>query len=262
MLLLETLRHRLLPRLLPALMVPLFAYAQTATEPALNYAELLTRTERPAEDRARDAASRPAEMLALLDVRPGQRVLDFQSAGGYFTELLSYAVGPTGEVLAHNHSREGVLGPEVLERRYGNGRLSNTMLVFARHNDLDLPSASLDSVLMSMVYHDTYWHGEGVDWGPVDQQALLHELYDALKPDGVILVIDHQATPGSDPYTSAVATHRIDRAIVLRDFTQAGFILKRESNLLRNAKDDPQAQIFTAAVYRDTDRFVLLFGKQ
>jgi predicted methyltransferase len=200
-------------------------------------------------------------MLALLDVHPGQRVLDFQSGSGYFTELLSYAVGSSGSVIAHNHSREGALGPEVFDRRYGNARLPNTELLFAKHNDLDLPSGSLDSVLMSMVYHDTYWRGEGVDWGPVDQQALLHELYDALKPSGVILVIDHQARSGSDPYESAVATHRIDRAVVLRDFTQAGFVLKQESDLLRNPKDDLDAQIFTDTVYRATDRFVLLFGK-
>lgn len=40
------------------------------------------------------------------------------------------------------------------------------MQVFARHNDLDLATSSLDAVLMSMVYHDLYWHDPKVDWGP------------------------------------------------------------------------------------------------
>lgn len=235
-------------------------HAQSAETP-MDYAALLNHPQRPAKDRERDAASRPAEMLALLGVRPGQQVLDFQSASGYFTELLSYAVGLHGKVIAHNHSREGVLGPEVFEQRYGNERLPNTELLFAKHNDLALPPASLDAVLMSMVYHDTYWQGPGVDWGPVDHQAFLAELYDALRPEGVVLVIDHQAPPGTDPYASARDTHRIDYAVVLRDFTNAGFVLKQESDILRNPGDQPDEQIFSDAVYRTTDRFVLLFGK-
>ncbi len=227
----------------------------------MDYFSLLNRPERPAEDRERDAASHPAEMLALMGLRPGQQVLDFQSASGYFTELLSYAVGPEGKVIAHNHSREGVLGPEVFERRYGNDRLPNTELLYARHNDLNLPAASLDAVLMSMVYHDTYWLGSGVDWGPVDHQAFLAELYEALRPEGVVLVIDHQAPAGADPYESARDTHRIDQAVVLQDFADAGFVLKQESDILRNPGDKPEVQIFNDAAYRATDRFVLLFGK-
>src|SRR5690606_10300410 len=116
-------------------------------------------------------------------------------------------------------------------------------------------------ILLSMVYHDTYWLGDGVDWGPVDQPAFLAELFQALKPGGVVLVIDHQAEEGADPWVSAVATHRIDRAIVLRDFTQAGFTLKAESALLRNPADQPGVQIFTEPVYRQTDRFMLLFTR-
>lgn len=227
----------------------------------MDYFSLLNRPERPAEDRERDAASHPAEMLGLMGLRPGQQVLDFQSASGYFTELLSYAVGAEGKVIAHNHSCEGVLGPEVFEQRYGNQRLANTELLFAKHNDLHLPAESLDAVLMSMVYHDTYWEGEGVDWGPVDHAAFLSELHQALKPEGVILVIDHQATPGTDPYRSARETHRIDRAVVLQDFINAGFVLQQESDVLRNRSDKLDTQIFGDAVYRTTDRFVLLFGK-
>lgn len=227
----------------------------------MDYFSLLNRPERPAEDRERDAASHPAEMLALMGLRPGQQVLDFQSASGYFTELLSYAVGPEGKVIAHNHSREGVLGPEVFERRYGGERLPNVELLFAAHNALALAPGSLDAVLMSMVYHDTYWYQEGVDWGPVDHAALLWDLYVALKPEGVILVIDHQAEPGSDPHESAIATHRIDREVVLRDFAAAGFVLKEESDILRVPADQLATQIFNETVYRNTDRFVLLFGK-
>jgi cytochrome c peroxidase len=227
----------------------------------VNIAQAIAHPERPQEDLARDGASRPADVLALMAIEPGQRVLDFHAAGGYFSELLSRAVGPGGQVVATYHEPDRVLSPGVREARYGDARLPNVEIVFAKHNALDRPSQSLDAVLMSMVYHDTYWSGDDVDWGPVDQQALLAELYDALKPGGVFLVIDHQAEAGADPYDSAVATHRIDREVVMRDFTQAGFRLKAQSDLLRHPDDQHEVQIFEDSVYRSTDRFMLLFER-
>ncbi|HTR00307.1 MAG TPA: methyltransferase domain-containing protein [Candidatus Acidoferrum sp.] len=246
---------------LACLLLMTFATAAISQDSAQDYHSLLARPGRPSEDAERDAASKPAEVLAFMGIKPGQTVLDFQAAGGYFSELLSYAVGPTGKVYAHNHSREGVLGPEVFERRYGNNRLPNVEQIFARHQDLHLPKASLDAVLMSMVYHDTYYYRDGLDWGPVDHAAFLAELRNELKPGGTITVIDHAAAPGSDPYKSAVATHRIDKSIVLRDFTAAGFTLVADSDLLRNPQDKPDVQIFEPSVYRETDRFMLRFRK-
>lgn len=236
-------------------------YAQDEMTIPQHIAAAVADPARPAADRERDAASRPAEVLAFMGIAPGAAVLDFHAAGGYFTELLSRSVGPQGRVIASYHDPDRVLSPEVLQMRYGSGRLPNVERVFAKHNALRLAPASLDAILLSMVYHDTYWLGDGVDWGPVNQQDFLAELRQALKPGGVVLVIDHQAEEGADPWVSAVATHRIDRAVVLRDFTQAGFTLKAESTLLRNPADQVGVQIFTDTVYRQTDRFMLLFTR-
>src|SRR5690606_23000792 len=109
--------------------------------------------------------------------------------------------------------------------------------IFARPGDLELEEETLDAVLMSMVYHDTYWHDDNVDWGPVDQQSLLRAVYRALRPSGTVLVIDHRAAPGSDPYRTARVSHRIDPAIVVRDFAQAGFRPVAENQALASAED-------------------------
>jgi len=53
-------------------------------------------------DRARDAGRKPAEVLAFLGIEPGMSVLDLMAGGGYYTEVLSLAVGPEGQVVAHN----------------------------------------------------------------------------------------------------------------------------------------------------------------
>ena len=225
-------------------------------------ARALSAPDRPAENRARDATSKPVEVLAFFAVTPDMRVLDMNAATGWYTEILSRVVGPSGHVIAHNHpgARE-MLPAAEFERRYGGGRLPNVEQLFARHDDLRLSPDSLDFVLMSMVYHDTYWHDAGVDWGPIDRGMLLASLLAALRPGGIVGVVDHYAAPQSDPVESVMALHRIDVAVVQRDFAAAGFIEDGTSDVLRNPADDRSASVFDAAVVGRTDRFVLRFRK-
>ncbi len=62
------------------------------------YDAALTHPGRPAADSARDALDHPAEMLRLAGIKPGMKVADVLAGDGYYSELLSYAVGPTGHV--------------------------------------------------------------------------------------------------------------------------------------------------------------------
>jgi predicted methyltransferase len=190
-------------------------------------------------------------------------VLDVHAATGWYAEILARVVGPSGRVIAHNHpGARTALPAEAFAARYGNHRLPNVEQLFVRHDDLRLPRGSVDVVLMSMVYHDTYWHCDDVDWGPIDRPALLESLLDALKPGGVVGVVDHCAAAGRDPFESAQALHRIDPAVVRRDFVAAGFEPEGESDLLRTTADDHSLSVFHAAVVGRTDRFVLRFRKR
>jgi predicted methyltransferase len=51
---------------------------------------------RTPKDIQRDAIDHPAEVLRLAGIQPGMVVVDFFGAGGYYSELLSYVVGPGG----------------------------------------------------------------------------------------------------------------------------------------------------------------------
>jgi len=215
----------------------------------------------PAADLARNATSKPAEVLAFFGVAPGMTVLDMNAATGWYTEILSRVVGPKGHVIAHNHPGARALPAADFGARYDGNRLPNVEQIFLPHNDVRLPPNSVDVVLMSMVYHDTYWQREGVDWGPIDRAELLASLRDALKRGGVAGVVDHCAAVGSDPFESVMAVHRIDPAVVRRDFAAAGFELDGESSVLRNPGDDYSLSIFDAAVVGRTDRFVMRFRK-
>lgn len=216
--------------------------------------------ERSAEDRERDLHDRPAQVLAFFGIRSGDRVFDMNAATGYYSELLARVVGPRGHVIAHNHPGAlTMLGADALSRRYRDGRLPTVEPLVTRHQDLALPPRSLDAVLMSMVYHDTCWQSPGVDWGPINQQALLKHLFEALRPGGVIGVIDNVAVAGAAPEVSVMALHRIDPAIVRRDFLRAGFVLEAESDLLRHTADDHSLSVFDPATRNQTDRFVMRF---
>ena len=216
---------------------------------------------RPSADRERDATTRPAEVLGFFGVRRGMTVLDLNAAAGYFTELLANVVGPRGHVIAHNHPGAATMLGAEIKQRYEHGRLPNVEQLFARHDELRLVPASLDFVLMSMTYHDTYWYDAKIDWGPVDQSAFLGQFYAALKPGRVVGVIDHVAAAGVDARTSAMKLHRIDPAIVKSDFERAGFVLESESAVLRNPNDDHSLGVFDPAIHSHTDRFVMRFRR-
>lgn len=82
---------------------------------------------RPAADKARDADRKPGEMLAFFQIKPGQKVAELLPGGGYFTRILSKAVGPNGKVY--------VLGPPggVTNVPGVVGILRTRMLALSRH---------------------------------------------------------------------------------------------------------------------------------
>src|SRR5580704_11202757 len=56
--------------------------------------------QRPAADKDRDAARRPADMIAFAGIRPGDAVLEILPGGGYFTRIFSKVVGSQGHLYA------------------------------------------------------------------------------------------------------------------------------------------------------------------
>ncbi|MEZ4406861.1 MAG: hypothetical protein R3A52_10340 [Polyangiales bacterium] len=82
------------------------APARTETTPTVTPSSGLdlSAADRTESDRALDADVRPAEVLAFFRVAPGQRVADLFAGGGYTTELLARAVGPSGQVFSQNNA--------------------------------------------------------------------------------------------------------------------------------------------------------------
>jgi predicted methyltransferase len=77
--------------------------AAFAAPPSSAVTAAVASPDRPEADRARDAARKPAEVLAFFGFAPGNKLLDLFAGGGYYTEILSHLVGPKGHVTAHNN---------------------------------------------------------------------------------------------------------------------------------------------------------------
>lgn len=247
-------------RLASVLLIAFALSADAAADEHDVYAAALAAESRPANDRERDAARKPDEVLAFFGIGPGDTVLDMFSAGGYYTELLSRVVGPDGRVVAHmNTAYLNYVGEEFVDRHKG-GRLANVDILFAANNRLHLEPQAFDAVLLILSYHDVYHVDEENGWAKVDVNEFVTELYRSLKPGGVLGVVDHYAAAGAPPETGDTL-HRIDPALVKRDFGRVGFVLEESSDILRNRSEDHSKSVFDPSVQGQTDRFVLRFRK-
>ena len=238
-------------------MLTIAAAHGTETPPA-HVAAALAAADRWERDRARDARDHPATLLAFSGVAPGQTVLDLYSGGGYWAELFARTVGSQGTVVAHTNTAYRNFAGRLLEARFADGRIPNVTVHDAEIADLRLGTARFDLVFIGLGYHDIYFHA---DFSPlVGRDWLLGQLWDALKPGGTLVIVDHAAREGSGA-TAVQALHRIEEAFARADIESAGFVFDAASDVLRNPDDDRSLNVFDDAIRRHTDRFVLRFRK-
>ena len=229
--------------------------AAAAVSPAIQAA--LNDPSRPAADKARDADRKAGEIVALTGVKPGQNVADVFPGGGYYTRIFAKVVGPKGHVY-------GMVPGDLAERGFHPSDLVKKLAAEPGYDNVSpavdpvttwAPSPKLDLIFISQFYHDMHNAGFG---GP-DIAAEDKGLYGALKPGGVLFIIDHSA-PGTG--TSATATlHRIDEAVVKSELEGAGFKLVAESDLLKNPDDPHTKMVFDPSIRGHTDQFILKFQR-
>ena len=208
--------------------------------------------ERPAAQVELDANRKPIETMAFAGVKPGMTVAELGPGAGYYTRMLSQAVGPTGKVLV-------VINKAQADRP--NGRftvdglarvLPNVQVVVSELNALTLPTAP-DLVWTTENYHD--WHN-----GPTaDIAGLNKSVYAALKPGGIYYVEDHAAAKGAG-LAATTTVHRMDEDIAKAELLAAGFKLDGEGQILRHPEDNKVSRNSENGRY-NSDRFMLRMKK-
>jgi predicted methyltransferase len=223
--------------------------------------EAVANARRSDADRERDKSSEPAAVLSFFGVEPGMHVLDLLSGGGYYSEILSYAVGSDGEVVAHSNDIYEKYHGEEMAERYRDDRLPNVKRLVSNPPELKLPDEVFDMVLMVMTYHDLYYVSESNPTHPkIDRDRFFAQVHRCLKPGGILAIVDHAARPGTGN-SAAQDLHRIDEDWARKDFESAGFVFDGESSVLRNAEDDRTVLVFDDRIRGKTDRFVYRFTK-
>ena len=210
-------------------------------------------------DRERDTTSKPAEVLNFIGVQPGMTVLDLFSGGGYYSEILSYAVGPDGRVISQTNAVYESSSGEEASSRVKDNRLPNVTRLISEMDNLRLEKASLDIALLVLTYHDIYFTADY--WPKVDKDNFFAQILESLKPGGILAVVDHSAIAGTGS-DAAQELHRIDEVFAKQDIESAGFVFDGASEVLRNPDDARTLGVFDEAIRRQTDRFVYRFIKK
>jgi predicted methyltransferase len=209
---------------------------------------------RPAGYRAADSFRKPAQTLAFAGVRPGMIVGEFYPAGGYFTRMLSEVVGPKAHIYGIENDRwqDSYKDDKAM---LAEGKWKNVSIDVQPFGTVKFPRP-LDMAWVTQNYHDM----RIAKYGKVDTVAFDRAVYAALKPGGTFFILDHQGAPG---LTNAdiEKLHRINRVVVIREVTSAGFKLVGEGNFLHNPRDDHSKPIFDKSIRGHTDQYALKFVK-
>jgi predicted methyltransferase len=207
----------------------------------------LASPDRPAENKARDEGRKPIETIEFFGIETGDTAIDLIAAAGWFTEVLSAAVGPGGKVYSSNPP---FLVQAEAEKAL-HDRLGNVVAVHGSLAEAGLVGTA-DAAVTAMNLHDVY---NGYNNVPGSEQAavdFLRSIHAALKPGGVLGVIDHVGVEGQDN----AALHRMLPQQARDALTKAGFTIEAESSLLANPADDHTKMVFDPTIRGMTDQFV------
>jgi len=250
--------------------------------------EIVASPDRSAADQTNDRRRKPVQMLAFIGIRPGMVALDLSTGGGYTTELLARAVGPTGRVYGQSApprtqdmparppvTPEGAsapsaapaqpmanaapppvrrTSPQALAERAKNPAAGNIVSVVRPFEDPvppELAAGGLDLVTIMFNYHDLGHLG-------VDRTRMNKAVLAGLKTGGLYVIADHAGRPGTGTSESGTL-HRIEEAFLRQEVEAAGFKLVGQGDFLRNPSDPrdknaPEPQ-------QPKDEFVLKFVK-
>ena len=241
--------------------------------------------DRTPADRANDLRRKPIPLLEFLAIRPGLVAVDLSAAGGYTTELVARAIGPTGHVYGQSQPRdpnakppaapEGNSNPTLAPAAAPAGPFRPSPIALADRTERmraagvaaapitpvsrpfadpfppEIASAAVDMVTLMFNYHDLGHMG-------VDRAAMNAAVFRALKPGGVYAIEDHAGRPGTGISESGTL-HRIEEEFLKREVEAAGFKLLAEALFLHNPNDPRDKN--TPDPPQPKDEFVVKFVK-
>jgi SAM-dependent methyltransferase len=163
----------------------------------------------------REAWQKPDQVMDSLQIAEGSVAADLGAGGGWFTIRLARRVGPNGTVYAEDIQR---LMIEAIDRRVQREGLTNVISRLGAKDDPGLPQGAVDAVLIVDAFHEME-----------EPVALLKNVGKALKPNGLVGIIDYrlgQGGPGPGP------EERVAPGVIVATAKAAGLTFAGEENFL------------------------------
>jgi ubiquinone/menaquinone biosynthesis C-methylase UbiE len=198
------------------LLLPALLSAQTPTPPTEYQGRIIARTMHWEAAswlirHKRDQEEATLLMREQLKLMPGMSVCDMGSGNGYHTLPIAEAVGTEGKVYAVEVQPEMI---EMLHQRAEGKGLTNIVSIIGEMDDPKLPPASCDMILLVDVYHEFSY-----------PEPMLAGMKKALKPEGVIVMVEFRAEDDSVPIKPE---HKMTKAQINKEYLSNGFKLVRE----------------------------------
>jgi predicted methyltransferase len=240
---------RIAPFWASALILGLAVFAGLPASPAQaqDYAAVLAAPDRSEADRQNDGKRQALELLTFSGPKTGWHVLDMGAGGGYSTELMARAVGPSGKVYAQN----GAASERFAARAKSPAMANVTALTRPFDDPLPEGTPKLDLITFFFAYHDTTFM-------EVDRKKMNKAMFDALKPGGFLVIADHSARPGEGTSVGKT-THRIEESALIAEVLAAGFKQVASADFLRNPADPRDVAVHRSGI--KNDEFVLKFQR-
>jgi len=210
-------KHRVrLPALLLLFLSAVFTQAQSSpSETARHTAPRKTSTPYTGDLSIFDSPGRDERLqinriLDILEIAPGKTVADIGAGSGWFTVRAARRITETGTVYAVDINPEAT---QYIDRRAQKEGLHNVKTILSKSDDPQLPVNQIDSVLLLKTYHE-------VD-KPV---ALLRSLRASLRPGAKVGIIDRNGNGEN---------HGVDRDIVIKEASEAGYALRSQYDFVK-----------------------------
>lgn len=199
--------------------------------------EAMNGAHRSPENKARNQYRHPRETLLFFGLKPDMTVVEITPGGGWYTEVLAPVLRDRGTLYAASY-RITDDSPEFFKRIDANlrAKLAATPEVYGKvrlvHFDPKSPEfAPAGSADMVVTFRNVHNWAKA---GSVD--AMFAGFYRALKPGGILGVIDHRAKPGTS-FDQQIRSGYMTEAYIIDVAKKAGFRLDAQSEINANPKD-------------------------
>lgn len=192
---------------------------------------------RSADNKARDQYRKPSETLRWLGIKDNMAVVEITPGGGWYTEILApylkengtfYAAGFDGESnVRFFRNATQAFNKKLAANPAAYDKVIVTVLAPPTKTEI-APAGTADMVLTFRNVHN--WMAAG------NSDAMLAAMYAALKPDGILGLVEHRGNPDVQQDPKAGSGY-VNEAYTIALVEKAGFKLVDKSNLLANPKD-------------------------